>query len=282
MLERLAATLSPVRLLNSIAAAAPAETLTDLAYGRAPRQRLDVYVPRSAGPHPLAMFFYGGGWEDGERGIYRFVGAALAAAGIVTMIPDYRVYPDVRFPGFVEDGASAVAWAIENAAKFGADPERLVLMGHSAGAHIAAMLALDTQWLKALGVPACMVRGLVGLAGPYDFVPDTQTRRIIFGLERDRARTQPISFARPDAPPALLVSGVNDKVVDPGNARRLAHRLTQVGACAETHFYPHPSHESLIGAFSPALRFIAPVFRHTVDFVSRATLAPVRRHEVAA
>jgi acetyl esterase/lipase len=146
-----------------------------------------------------------------------------------------------------------------------------VLIGHSAGAHIAAMLALDPQWLRARGLSTSALRGLVGLAGPYDFHPDTPTRRIIFGLERDRARTQPISFARADAPPVLLVSGRGDRVVDPGNATRLGRRLEEQGAAAEVRFYPYASHTSLIGAFSPALRFVAPVFRDTVDFITRVT-----------
>jgi acetyl esterase/lipase len=273
VLERLAASLSPDRLLNALASLAPVDIEANRGYGPSPRHRLDVYRPRRAGPHPMAVFFYGGGWEEGDRAIYRFVGAALASAGVVTVIPDYRVYPEVRFPGFVEDGAAAVLWAYQHAARFGADPDRLVLIGHSAGAHIAAMLALDPQWLRAEKLPAKVVRGLVGLAGPYDFHPDTPTRRIIFGLERDRAPTQPISFARPDAPPALLVSGRGDRVVDPGNATRLAQRLRDVGATAEVKFYPHASHESLIGAFSPALRFVAPVFRDTVDFIARTATA---------
>lgn len=273
MFERLAASLSPARLLNALAAVAPVTLDTGIAYGPSARHKLDVYRPRAAGPHPLAVFIYGGGWEEGERETYRFVGSALASAGIVTVIPDYRVYPEVRFPGFIEDGAAAVRWAHQHAVANGADPDRLVLMGHSAGAHIAAMLALDPHWLRSEGLPASLVRGLVGLAGPYDFHPDTPTRRIIFGLERDRARTQPISFARPDAPPALLVSGRGDSVVDPGNATRLARRLQDVGASAEVKFYPRPSHASLIGAFSPALRFVAPVFRDTVDFITRTATA---------
>ena len=269
MLERLAAYLSPARLLNALAAIAPVSLDAGIAYGPSDRHRLDIYRPRAAGPHPLAVFIYGGGWEEGDRETYRFVGSALASAGIVTVIPDYRVYPEVRFPGFIEDGAAGVRWAYKNAASFGADPEQLVLIGHSAGAHIAAMLALDPQWLRAERLPNNLVRGLVGLAGPYDFHPDTPTRRIIFGLDRDRTPTQPISFARHDAPPALLVSGRGDRVVDPGNATRLARRLDDVGAWAEVKFYPHASHESLIGAFSPALRFVAPVFRDTVDFIAR-------------
>lgn len=267
----IASIFSPLSLLNGLAALAPVERSTNIAYGEGPRHKLDVYRPRDGSGHTVAMFIYGGGWEEGDRDMYRFVGAALASAGFVTVVPDYRIFPEVRFPAFIEDGARATRWAYDNAAAYGGNSERLVMIGHSAGAHIAAMLALDPQWLEATGLPRHALKALVGLAGPYDFVPDTDNRRQIFGPEAQRARTQPISFARPDAPPALFATGSHDRIVDPGNSTRLASKLNGVGADATTRLYPHASHESLIGAFSPALRFIAPVWRDTVDFVARHT-----------
>ena len=268
--------LSPVTLLNGLAAGAAVETAR---YGEHERQGLDVYRPRGRRPHPVVVFFYGGGWEEGDRGAYRFVGAALAAAGVLTVIPDYRVYPEVRFPGFLEDGAAAVRWALEHAARFGGDPDRLVLMGHSAGAHIAGMLAMDERWLAGAGVTRSVVRGWIGLAGPYDFEPDTPNRRIIFGT--DRQRTQPIGFTRPDNPPALLGVSARDRVVDPGNSRRLARRITEAGGSAEVKVYPRTDHASILGALSPLLRFLGPVFRDSTTFIDTVT-AKARRTESEA
>lgn len=278
-MKRLAEALSPVNLLNGLAATAHVGVETKLAYGGGPRNGIDAYRPRASGHRPTVVFFYGGGWEEGDRAMYRFVGSALASAGILTFIPDYRVYPEARFPAFVEDGARAVRWALDHAGELGGDPARLVVMGHSAGAHIAAMLALDPHWLKREGVRQDQIRGLVGLAGPYDFSPDNDTRRSIFGTAPRYDRTQPISFAGASAPPAFLATGRNDRIVDPGNSNRLAARLQAAGADARVELYPRPSHESLIGAFSPALRFIAPVFRDSVAFIREVTAgAGLRRH----
>ncbi len=268
--------LSPITLLNGFAGSAPVETAD---YGELNRQVLDVYRPRGAGPHPVVVFFYGGGWEEGDRGLYRFVGAALAAAGILTVIPDYRVYPEVRFEGFLEDGAAAVRWASDHAAQFGGDREQLVLMGHSAGAHIAGMLALDARWLTHAGLGRNAVRGWIGLAGPYDFNPDTPNRLAILGP--DRQRSQPIGFARADAPPALLGTPRTDKVVDPGNATRLAKRIAEVGGLAQVKVYPRTDHASILGAVSPLLRFLGPVFSDATTFIDTVT-AGMRRTESEA
>lgn len=279
-LKTLAAALSPITLLNGLAAAAPVTTTPDIAYGRHERQQLDLYRPQRAGTYPVVVFIYGGGWEEGDRGMYRFVGAALAAAGIVTVIPDYRVFPEVRFPGFLEDAAGAVRWTREHAGRFDGDPDRMVLIGHSAGAHIAGMLAMDPQWLAAAGVDRRMLRGWVGLAGPYDFEPDTPNRRIIFGP--DRQRTQPIGFARADVPPALLAAPRRDSVVDPANSTRLGQRITQAGGEATVRFYPRVGHASILGTFSPALRLLAPVFRDTRAFIESVTSVAKQREVQAA
>ena len=159
--------------------------------------------------------------------------------------------------------------AHDHAAHFGGDPARLVLVGHSAGGHIAGMLALDATWLSRAGVARHAVRGWVGLAGPYDFKPDTPNRLAILGP--DRQRSQPIGFARADAPPAFLGAPKRDKVVDPSNATRLAKRIAEAGGLAQVKFYPRTDHASILGSFSPLLRFLGPVFRDTTDFIDRVT-----------
>lgn len=145
---------------------------TDQAYGDAPRQTLDVYAPRRIeAPRPIAVFFYGGSWETGRRQDYEWTARALAAKGFVVVLPDYRLYPAVRFPAFLEDGALAVRWAVDHGPAYGGDPSRIVLLGHSAGAYNAVMLALDERYLKAAGVDPRTIRAVAGLAGPYDFLP---------------------------------------------------------------------------------------------------------------
>ncbi len=261
------AALAPVGALNLIARLGGGYALErDIAYGPLPRQRLDVYRPRRApAGAPVAIFFYGGSWDSGDKAMYRFVGAALANRGIVTVIPDYRVYPDVRFPTFLEDAARAVASARRSVSP-GAP---VFLIGHSAGAHIAAMLALDPQWLAGEGLtPQHDVAGLVGLSGPYDFLPlHSATLKAIFGPPETLGRTQPINFVGAGAPPAFLATGRGDTVVDPDNTRRLAERIRSAGGDVETRIYDRVSHQTMIGAFSFPLRPLAPVLADVAAFI---------------
>jgi acetyl esterase/lipase len=175
----------------------------------------------------------------------------------------------VRFPEFLEDGAKAVAWVKGNIGGFGGNADRVFLMGHSAGAHIAAMLTLDREWLAKYRLdPRDDIAGLIGISGPYDFLPlHDDTLKSIFAVG-DIQRTQPINFVAAHEPPALLVTGRNDHIVDPGNTARLAASLRAHGNQVTEKFYSRPGHMIIIGAFSPMLRFMAPVLRDVVDFLN--------------
>src|SRR5687768_4052949 len=173
---------SPAGLLNGISRVSgdgnSRLAVRGAAYGPLPRNKLDVWVPASPpdGPLPVVIFFYGGGWVSGDRGDYGFAGRAFAAQGFVTIVADYRLVPEVRFPAFLQDGALAVKWARDNVARYGGDPGRISLAGHSAGAYQAAMLALDRRYLRAAGVDPAIVRAAALLAAPTDFYPWTETR----------------------------------------------------------------------------------------------------------
>jgi acetyl esterase/lipase len=259
---------SPFALLNAVATDRGYALRTGVAYASLPRHKLDLYLPeRGDGNAPVVVFFYGGAWEGGSRQDYRFVGAALASRGVLTVIPDYRVYPEVVFPAFVEDGALAVKWVQDEISRFGGDGRRLYLMGHSAGAHIAAMLALNRQYVESAGGDMARVSGLIGLAGPYDFLPlKSATLKKIFGDPAPRL-TQPIDFVTGGAPPALLITGAADTTVKPGNSERLAGRLRAAGGHVEQVVYPGIGHGRLIGAFSPALANGVPVVEDVLRFI---------------
>jgi acetyl esterase/lipase len=263
---------SPVDLLNLWQPNGVWEEHRGLAYGEGPRQTLDVYKPRHAAKAPIVVFFYGGSWQRGSRGFYPFVGASLAAQGIVTVVPDYSIFPLARFPRFVEDAARAVRFARTSAAQWGGDPTRLVLMGHSAGAYIAAMLSFDPQWLEQVGLNSQTdLAGFIGLAGPYDFLPiKSRTLRTIFG-GANRAETQPISFVTGREAPALLITARRDRLVSPGNSRRMAAKIRDHGGVAEELTYGGVGHLTLIGAFAPGLRILAPVLHDATQFVWRVT-----------
>jgi acetyl esterase/lipase len=275
-LAALAAGCAPVSLINRLTPTDTYRREPGLAYGPHARQRLDAYLPAAgASRAPVVLFFYGGAWRSGDRADYLFVGEALASRGIVALVADYRLYPEVRFPAFVADAALAAAWAVTHAAQFGADPGRLLVMGHSAGAYNAAMIALDRSYLAAADADPAAIRGLIGLAGPYDFLPlSSPLLRAIFGYPETSPATQPIHFVRPDAPPALLLTARHDRVVDPGNSARLAARLRAAGAEAQTATYDHLDHRTLIGALAAPLRRTAPVLADVVAFV-QAPAAPL-------
>jgi acetyl esterase/lipase len=187
---------SATGVLNALAPRYGITVTRDIAYADGPRHALDVYAPRPSGrPAPVPVFFYGGNWDSGSKAMYRFVGAAMAARGVLTVIPDYRLYPQVRFPDVMYDAARAVAWTRANIARYGGDPYRLFFMGHSAGGQIATLLALDPTYLRSAGVSPHDVCGVIGLAGPYDFLPlHDDVLKTIFGPEAERPRSQPINY----------------------------------------------------------------------------------------
>jgi acetyl esterase/lipase len=229
---------------------------------------LDVYVPdRVDGQAPVVVFFYGGSWDSGTKSEYRFVGGALAARGFVTIIPDYRLYPEVRFPAFLDDCAAAFAWACAHAGDYGGG-ERMFLMGHSAGAYNAAMLALDPSYLARAGASRPLA-GTVGIAGPYDFLPvGTDELRAIFGQPPTPPVTQPINHVSGHNAPMLLLAGSSDTTVLPRNTRRLAAKIRAAGGPVQSRIYPGIDHREIIGAMGTPFRFIAPTFRDSTDFIA--------------
>ena len=243
---------------------------TGIAYGSDPRQRLDVWAPRGRTTEalPVVIFFYGGGWNEGSRGDYGFAGAAYAGQGFIAIVPDYRLVPAVRFPAFVEDGALAVKWARDNAARYGGDPKRITLAGHSAGAYNAAMLALDRRFLDRAGVDPKIVRAAALLSGPYDFYPFTEARgRNAFGAWKQPRETQPINFARADAPPMFLGHGSADRIVFPHNSRALSKRLKELGAPVTLRIYPGASHVDLAASLSRPFRGRTPALAESSAFL---------------
>lgn len=260
---------SPVDLLNATVPEDGYSVTTDIAYGDGARRRLDVYRPATAGePAPVVVFFYGGSWRNGDRGDYRFVAQALVSEGLVAVLPDYRVYPEVVFPGFLEDGAAAIRWVRDSIAGYGGDPERIFLIGHSAGAYNAAMLAVDPRYLSAVGVDREAIAGFVGLAGPYDFLPlDTRITRRVFGGAADLSATQPVTFADSNAPPMLLLAGENDGTVYPRNSVSLSETTEERGGNAEVRLYPDLGHIGIVLALADGQRHRAPVLDDVAAFI---------------
>jgi acetyl esterase/lipase len=240
----------------------------DVSFG-AHGQRLDVWRSDEAKPGgaPVLVFFHGGGWVKGDRQSYGWAARAYASKGFVVVVPDYRKVPQVRFPAFVEDGADAVRWTRDNIAKFGGDPERIAVAGHSAGGHTVAMLALDPQWLAKAGAPGA-IKAAVGLSGPYDFYPFTGRAVAAMGDWPRPQETQPLAYARKDAPPIMLVTGTEDTTVRPKNARNLAAKLKALGATVEEKEYAGQGHEDIAMALSLPFRGKSSVLDDSAAFLN--------------
>jgi acetyl esterase/lipase len=260
----------------------PIATTCSIPYAGKARQTLDVCRPVHAVGAPVVVFFYGGAWRSGNKGLYRYVAKALARRGYVAVVPDYRIYPEVCYPEFLEDGALAVRWVKDNIGRFGGDPDKVFLKGHSAGAHIAAMLALDARWLQKVGLsPRFDIAGLIGLAGPYDYMPlRDEILKTIFG-GADRPETQPISHVSPGAPPALLITGSDDRLVEPGNSTRLAARLRAAGNAATVRTYRRVGHYVIVAALAPLLRPLVPVLRDVDAFIAGVMQSSAHRAHAA-
>lgn len=250
----------------------------EVAYGDAPRQRYDVYRPVGAdglplsGPLPVVIFVHGGSWETGDKHAYRWVGQGLAAQGFIAVLPNYGLMPDRRFPGFVDDAARAVAHAYAQLSQWGGDRARVVLMGHSAGAHIAALVAYDARYLAAHGLTPRVFSGFIGLSGPYDFVFDTPLlRRTFSGTPEQERDALPVNFASRQSPRTLLVMGRDDRTVNPTNTHSLARRLGEVGASVDT-LWVDGAHGASVSGFARNNRGNSEVVRRVRAFA----LAPLQ------
>jgi acetyl esterase/lipase len=242
----------------------------NIAYGILPRQTLDLYRPRAGAPVAgIVIFFYGGDLQTGTKGDYRFVAQALTSRGFIAVLPDYRLYPDVTFPAFIDDGALAVSWVHNHAREIGGDPGHLYVMGHSAGAYIAVLLTLDAQYLKRVGLDRSSIRATASLSGPFDFVPPPDDR-CVFSMARDDTKTdpqiEPIHFVDGHAPPILLLQGMKDPEVDPANAPELAALIRKKGGEVVYIAYPNRAHVGVVLALAYPFRWIAPVLHDTVKF----------------
>lgn len=270
---------SPVKVLNGLVPTDTYQFEGDIAYGPAPRQRLDVYqplpsTPPARGARPLVVFFFGGTWSSGDRASYRFIGEALAARGAVVVVPDYGLSPAFTYPVFVRDSALAVKWALDNAAQWGADPRQVYVMGHSSGGYNAAMVALDARWLAEVGASPKQLAGWIGLAGPYDFLPigDPQAQAAFNWPDTPRD-SQPLAHVGPDAPRTLLLAASKDNLVNPErNTGRMAAALRAAGVPVQVQRFDNLSHVTLIGAFARPVQWLGgPVLPPVVGFLGLAS-----------
>jgi acetyl esterase/lipase len=263
---------SPVTLANGMVSRAGYHVVSDLSYGADPRQKLDLYIPDHP-TGPVLLFFYGGGWQSGTKSLYLSFGQAFASQGILTAIADYRLYPQVHYPAFIQDSARAFSYVQGHAAQYGGNPKQLILAGHSAGAYDAMMLAADPHYLRDAGADISQICGMIGIAGPYDFLPLRDPNYMAAFEGRNRPETQPINYINGKRPPMLLAYGTADTIVDPGNSVRLAAKLRSFDSPVTLKAYPRVGHIGIIVSLVPGLRWMTPLRADMLAFI--AATAPV-------
>jgi len=250
----------------------------DIAYLPGDHHSLDIYAPLKPGaPSPVVVFFHGGGYDSGKKADSAWVGAALARRGYVVVVPDFRLYPQVIWPAFLQDCAAAVRWTHDNIASYGGEPSELVLMGHSSGAYNAMSLAVDRRWLEDVGMdPGRDLRAAIGLSGPYYDQPNNSRKnRTIFGPKSQWPDTQPVNHADGRSPPLLLITGDRDNTVDPPESDLLAASVRKSGGMVKLIHYPTLDHSGTIDALAPQNGKSSQVMDDIAAFISapRATAA---------
>ncbi len=268
---------APARMLNAVVSKDGYQIERGIVYDQEHQQKLDLYLPDEPVPSKkVVIFFYGGRWEFGSRNDYLFVGQALASRGVMTVLADYRLYPEVKYPAFLEDGAKAVRWVRDHIADYGGDSGQIYLMGHSAGAYNAAMLAVDPSLLADQGMAPRDLAGVIGLAGPYDFLPiKDPVIKEIFAAD-DLTETQPVTYANKEAPPLFLLTGEDDVTVLPRNSQSLADAVNAAGGEATVKIYDRIGHPGVVLSLASPLRWLAPVLNDIMDFLERPKTAKRR------
>lgn len=263
---------SPIKTLNALIPEGGYELRAAVAYGDLPRQKMDIYIPKgnTQVKPKVVVFFYGGSWDSGSRVDYKFVGEALTSKGFIVVIPDYRIYPEVKFPGFMADPAKAAAWVKLHANEFGGDAEQVFLAGHSAGAHLVVMLSVNPEYLAHEHLKYSYFAGTIGLAGPYDFLPlQSQRLKDIFGPENERWKSQPIEFVTGKNPPMLLMVGLKDDIVAPFNTFHLATKIKAKGGLVEVVEFPAYGHIDMAAKLAKPLRGDGELLEAMVDFINK-------------
>ena len=221
-------------------------------YGDSPRHHLDWY--RGDGDHrPVVVILYGGNWQSGQRSDYRFVADALIRMNCDVVIPDYRLYPDVRFADILKDVRQALAFVKDKVST------PIILVGPSAGAQLGALLALETDNSDLVA--------FVGMAGPYDFYPFTEDEHWDL-FSPDYEISQPINFVSATAPPFYLLHGEDDQRVRRGHSKSLMQKQNEVGGVATREVYKDMGHVDIILSFSPFHRRGSQVVSDIQSFIA--------------
>lgn len=270
---------SPIKALNTLVPESGYELVSAVEYGGHPRQKLDIYLPKNVkasdaqkldDSKKVIIFYYGGNWDSGERADYKFVAESLTSLGHIVVVPDYRVYPDVLFPGLIADPVSVAKWVKTNIKKYDGDGDKIFLAGHSAGAHIAVMMAINSEYLAKESLKPSDFAGVIGLAGPYDFLPLKSNRlKSIFGAEAEQWKSQPINFVDGKNPPLLLAVGMKDGTVWPRNSFNLSKKIKDNNGLVEVVEFASYNHIDMVAKLAKPLRGNGELLKSVAAFIDK-------------
>ena len=265
---------SPIKVLNSLVPENGYELVSAVEYGTNARQKLDIYLPKatekSTALKKVIIFYYGGNWDSGERADYKFAAEALVSHGYIVVIPDYRVYPEVLFPALMADPVSAAKWVKTNIKKYSGDANKIYLAGHSAGAHMAVMMAINPEYLAEASLKPNDFAGVIGLAGPYDFLPLKSERlKVIFGVDVEQWKSQPINFVDGKNPPLYLAVGMKDNTVWPRNTINLAKKIKEKNGLVEVHESASYGHVDMVSKLAKPLRGNGELLKSVTTFIDQ-------------
>lgn len=270
---------SALQVVNSVSKIYTVDVKENIAFGEDSKLKYDLYLPDSASEEfentPVIVFFYGGSWNRGDKSEYEFVGRRLASMGYIAAIPNYRLYPEVKYPAFLEDGASSIAHLKKELAKSEykdrKPSQQFIMMGHSAGAYNAAMLALDSRWLEAVGLThQTHIQGFIGLAGAYNIYPINDVEvRPVFEHPNYPPKSQPIDYTAKGAAPSLILTPETDTLVSiERNSEALHNALKSAGNQSVLKTIEGTDHVTIIGTLSPLLFFKGSTAQPIRAFVS--------------
>lgn len=272
--------LSALAVVNGITANGGVGVSKDILYGDKPLQDLDIYYPKPLAQamkaesaidksYPMVVFVHGGSWESGSKEEYAFVGQSLAQAGYVTAVINYRKAPENVYPDYVKDAAQAIAWSHNNAKSFHADPNRLAVIGHSAGAFNAVAAVANEDFLAPYGMKPKDLGAVIGIAGPYSYDFRQYDSATAFGTNATPDEVMPDRQIKGEQPPYLLLTAEKDKVVHITNAIKMTEALKAAGVNVETGEIKGASHATSIGAMAPPLRWVNDVRAQVLTYLDK-------------
>lgn len=260
-----------LKTINGLAKLGDYSVHKNISYTEKPDNQLDIYVP-SKDIKAVIVFYYGGCWGNctsKNKADYLFIADTLTKQGYAVVIPDCRQYPDVKFHDIMDDAEASFLWSINHLQEYKIETDNIYVMGHSSGAHVAAMLVDNKKYIVE---DRKKINGFIGLAGPYDFYPFDKEDAYLYDLfssQNNYYASQPINHIDGNEPPHLILHGKNDKTVFTHNAVNITQKLKQNNTEHQLVLFEKMKHVNILVSLSKPLRKNSKVLKHINSFIEK-------------